>query len=62
LTVQQNRFEVRIDLRSDTGWSEQLLNKPDDILALAAFGLRCKLSDLYRGTPLLPRQPRQRSS
>ena len=62
LTVQQNRFEVRIDLRSDTGWSEQLLNKPDDILALPAFGLRCKLSDLYRGTPLLPRQPRQRSS
>jgi len=62
LTVQQNRFEVRIDLRTDTGWSEQLLNKPDDILALPVFGLRCKLSDLYRGTPLMPRPPRQRSS
>ena len=55
LTVQQERFEVRIDLRTDTDWSEQVLQKPDDILALPAFGLRCKISDLYRGTPLLPR-------
>ena len=62
LTVRQDRFEVRIDLRTDAGWSEQVLKKPDDILALPAFGLRCKLSELYRGTPLLPRQPRQRSS
>jgi Uma2 family endonuclease len=62
LTVQQDRFEVRIDLRTDAGWSEQLLKKPDDILALPDFGLHCKLSDLYRGTPLVPRQPRQRPS
>jgi hypothetical protein len=58
LTVQQDRFEVRIDLRTDTGWSEQLLKQADDILALPDFGLRCKVSDLYRGTPLMPRQPR----
>jgi Uma2 family endonuclease len=62
LTVQQDRFEVRVDLRTDTGWSEQALKKADDILALPNFGLRCKLSDLYRGTPLVPRLPRQRSS
>jgi len=62
LTVQQDRFEVRVDLRTDTGWSEQVIKKPDDTLALSDFGLRCKLSDLYRGTPLVPRQPRQRSS
>lgn len=62
LTVQQERFEVRVDLRTDTVWSEQLLNKPDDILVLPDFGLRCKVSDLYRGTRLVPRQPRQRSS
>jgi len=62
LTVQQERFEVCVDLRTDTGWSEQVLNKPEDILALPAFGLRCKVSDLYRGTRLVPRQPRQRSS
>lgn len=62
LTVQQERFEARVDLRTDTGWSEQVLKKPDDVLALPDFGLRSKLSDLYRGTPLIPRQPRQRSS
>ena len=62
LTVQQDRFEVRVDLRTETGWSEQVLEKPDDILALPDFGLRCKVSDLYRGTRLMPRQPRQRPS
>ncbi len=58
--VQQDHFEVRIDLRTDTGWSEQVLKQADDILALSAFGLRCGVADLYRGTPLLPRQPRSR--
>jgi len=62
LIVQQDRVDVQVDLRTETGWTEQLLHKPDDILALPAFGLSCKLSDLYRGTPLVPRQPRQRSS
>jgi Uma2 family endonuclease len=62
LAVQQDRFEVRVDLRTDTGWSEQVLKESDDILALPDFGLCCKLSDLYRGTRLVPRQPRQRSS
>jgi Uma2 family endonuclease len=62
LTVQQDRFEGRVDLRTDTGWSEQSLKKPDETLALPDFGLRCQVADLYRGTPLVPRQPRQRSS
>jgi len=60
LTVQQDRFEVRIDLRTDTSWSEQVLRQADDVLAVAAFGLRCRVADLYRGTPLVPRQPRSR--
>jgi Uma2 family endonuclease len=58
LTVQQDRFEVRIDLRTETGWSEQVLKQADDLLALPAFGLHCRVADLYRGTPLIPRQPR----
>jgi Uma2 family endonuclease len=58
LTVQQDCFEVRIDLRTDTGWSEQVLKQADDLLALSTFGLRCKLADLYRGTPLVPRRHR----
>jgi Uma2 family endonuclease len=60
LTVQQERFEVRVDLRTDEGWQEQLLTKPDDLLVLPEFGLRCKLSDLYRGTALQPRQAPKR--
>ena len=60
LTVQQDRFEVRTDLRTDTGWSEQVLKQADDILALPDFGLRCKVADLYRGTPLVPRRPLSR--
>jgi Uma2 family endonuclease len=55
LSVQQDRFHVRVDLRTDTGWKEQILTKPDDLLVLPELGLRCKLSDLYRGTPLQPR-------
>jgi Uma2 family endonuclease len=33
LTVRQDRFEIRIDLRTDTGWSEQVLKQADDLLA-----------------------------
>jgi Uma2 family endonuclease len=55
LIVRQDRFDVRVDLRTDAGWTEQVLTKPDDLLVLAEFGLRCKLSDLYRGTALQPR-------
>ena len=55
LTVQQDRFEVRIDLRATTDWQAQVLKQPDDILELADFGLSCHVSDLYRGTSLRPR-------
>ena len=62
LTVQQDRFEVRVDLRGDAGWQEQVMTKPDDLLVLSDFGLRCRVADLYRGTALQPRQPRRVSS
>jgi len=62
LTVQQDRFEVRVDLRTDAGWREQVLKQGDDTLALPDFGLRCKVADLYRGTRLVPRKRSQRSS
>jgi Uma2 family endonuclease len=60
LIVQQNQFEMTIDLRTDTGWREQRLTKPDDMLVIAEFGLSCRLSDLYRGTALLPRRASKR--
>ena len=56
LTVRQDRIEVRVDARTDAGWQPTVLNKRDDVLALPAFGLRCNVADLYRGTPLQPRR------
>jgi Uma2 family endonuclease len=56
LTVQQDRCEVRVDIRADDGWKDQVLSKPDDLLTLPDFGLQCKLADLYRGTALQPRK------
>jgi len=56
LTVQQDKFDVRVDLRTASSWSEQKLTDPNDPLVLTEFGLRCKLSDLYRGTALEPRK------
>ncbi|MFL5050975.1 MAG: Uma2 family endonuclease, partial [Xanthobacteraceae bacterium] len=54
LTVQQDRCEVRVDLRAEDGWTGQVLTKPDDLLELADFGLRCRIADLYRGTAIQP--------
>jgi Uma2 family endonuclease len=56
LTIQQDRVDVRIDLRAEADWSEQLLTGLGDPLVLAEFGLRCKVWDIYRGTSLAPRQ------
>jgi Uma2 family endonuclease len=52
LTVQQDRIEVRVDRRTEAGWSEEVLEKSDDVLVLSDFGLRCHVSDLYWGTAL----------
>ena len=56
LTVQQDHVDVRLDLRTDSGWDEQVLRALDDQLVLADFGLRCRVEELYRGTALAPRR------
>jgi Uma2 family endonuclease len=55
LTIQQDRHEIRIDSRAGKGWTTQILTRPADEPVLAEFGLRCRLADLYRGTPLQAR-------
>ena len=61
LALQQDRYEVLVELRRvDGSWRQQVLTKPDDLLVLPEFGLRCKPSDLYRGTPLQPRHAPKR--
>jgi len=54
LMIEQDRFEVRIDRRTQTGWDAAILNDPAAELALPTFGLQCSLAELYSGTPLLP--------
>jgi Uma2 family endonuclease len=56
LTIQQDRIEVRADVCTEAGWQDEVLNKREDLLVLADFGLRCALSDLYRRTSLAPRR------
>jgi Uma2 family endonuclease len=52
LTIQQDRCEVRVDMRTSAGWREDMLMEADDVLALSDFGLRCKVAELYWGTAL----------
>jgi Uma2 family endonuclease len=54
LTVEQDRMEVRVDMKTRYGWSSRTLGPADD-LVLSAFGLSCAVADLYEGTPLKPR-------
>jgi Uma2 family endonuclease len=61
LIIEQDRIEVRIDVRTEHGWQSQQLVGPAAELGLPAFGLRCLVGELYEGTPLQPRaiaQPR----
>lgn len=52
LLIEQDRLEVRVDLRVGEGTSRAL---KDQLVGriLDGFGLRCRVADLYRGTPLV---------
>ncbi len=52
LTVQQERLDVRVDLKVGHEWTHKVLTKAGDELDLPAFGLRCLLSEIYDGIPL----------
>jgi Uma2 family endonuclease len=61
LIIEQDRMEVRLDIRTQNGWSSHTLG-PGDNLKLPAFGLQCAVAGLYEGTPLQPRRGRRRSA
>jgi Uma2 family endonuclease len=50
VVIRQDRYEATVDLRTPAGWMRETLSGPDDQLALPAFGLRCLLKDVYKGT------------
>ena len=55
LVVAQDRMEVELDLKTETGWKSSVLKGGDAELSIPAFGFWCVVSDLYEGTPLQPR-------
>lgn len=58
LIIEQDRMEVRLDVRTQAGWSSQVLGAADH-LKLPGFGLQCAVGELYEGTPLQPRRKRR---
>jgi Uma2 family endonuclease len=61
LIIEQDRIEVRLDLKIPAGWQSATLVHPADELALPSFGLRCLVGDLYEGTPLQSRTASRRT-
>jgi len=53
LMIEAREFLVEIHARRND-WQPTILSQPDDLIALPEFGLRCRVADLYRGTPLGP--------
>jgi len=53
--IEQDRIEVRVDVKTDAGWRSHTLIGPQAELTLPSFGLQCRVGDLYDSTPLQPR-------
>ena len=49
--------EFRVEIHAKRGdWQLTVLTQPDDAIEMPEFGLRCRVADLYRGTPLDPQR------
>jgi len=55
LVIAQDRMEVELDLKTESGWNSSVLKGGGAELSIPAFGFWCVVSDLYEGTPLAPR-------
>ena len=55
VVIEPREFLVEIYAKS-RNWELTTLTRPDDPIEMAEFGLRCRLGDLYRGTPLDPQR------
>jgi Uma2 family endonuclease len=56
LVIDPRKFWVEIYAKSRK-WEPIVLKRPDDVIEIPEFGLRCLAADLYRRTPLDPRWP-----
>jgi Uma2 family endonuclease len=55
VVIEPRAFLVEIHAKSRK-WEPVILERPDDVIEMAEFGLRCVVTDLYRGTPLNPQR------
>jgi Uma2 family endonuclease len=57
LIISQDRMEIRLDLKTSSGWKSSLLRDGRAETVIAAFGFRCFVADLYHRTPLRRHRP-----
>jgi Uma2 family endonuclease len=55
VVIEPREFLVEIHAKN-RNWQPAILMHADDSIDMPEFGLRCSVADLYRGTPLDPRQ------
>jgi Uma2 family endonuclease len=55
LLIPQDKQELELDRRSESGWTTETLKGPEALLHLPEFGLTCNLGALYRRTFLATR-------
>ena len=55
VVIEPREFLMEVYAKS-RNWQPTILTHPDDPIAMPEFGLRCRLADLYRGTPLDPQR------
>jgi Uma2 family endonuclease len=55
VVIEPRKFWVEIYAKSRK-WEPVILERPDDVIEMPEFGLRCVVADLYEGTPLGPRR------
>ncbi|HWN52579.1 MAG TPA: Uma2 family endonuclease [Xanthobacteraceae bacterium] len=55
MVIEPRGFLVEIHAKN-RNWQPAILMHADDSIEMPEFGLRCSVADLYRGTPLDPRQ------
>jgi Uma2 family endonuclease len=52
LIISEDHMEVRLHLKTDSGWESSLLRDGRAETVIPAFGFRCFVADLFRRTPL----------
>jgi len=55
VVIEPREFLVEVYARREN-WKPKVLRQPDDIIEMPEFGLRCRVVDIYRRTPLDPQR------